>query len=176
MACEMSLPVTQSLSCCSGDQAVSQSCGHCLYSGGFSIKSTVHGHRDRHAQGEIGIGQACMGLDGHRARQRWIELGTMCIFLNTATILFNLMQDVGICLLYPVQPISVWYHAHPASCIPNLMPGQHHVYPALCSSSPMHVNLYVPPTLCNYQSHLVPLFGNLSLHRFSIFKGFLYGL
>ena len=39
-----------------------------------------------------------MGLEGHRATQRWVGLGTVCIFLNpTAKIL---KQDVGICTLH----------------------------------------------------------------------------
>ena len=36
-----------------------------------------------------------MGLDGHRARQKWVGLGTVCIFLNTAAEV--LKQDVDIC-------------------------------------------------------------------------------
>ena len=35
-----------------------------------------------------------MGLDGHRAGQRWVGLGTVCIFLNPAAKV--LTQDVGI--------------------------------------------------------------------------------
>ena len=54
-----------------------------------------------------------MGLDGHRARQRWVGLGTVCIFLNPAAKI--LMQDVGICTMYRVQPsvvdwvAALWY-------------------------------------------------------------------
>ena len=53
---------------------------------------------DRHRGGRI-------GLDRHKARQRWVGLGAVCIFLNPAAKV--LTQYVGICTLYPVQPTSV---------------------------------------------------------------------
>ena len=54
-----------------------------------------------------------MGLDGHRARQRWVGLGTVCIFLNPAAKI--LMQDVGICTLY-----LVFDNFHPYIFLPFL--------------------------------------------------------
>ena len=56
---------------------------------------------------DIGIG-IYMGLDGHRARQRWVGLGTVHIFLNPAAKI--LTQDVGICPLCKfLNPLAYTY-------------------------------------------------------------------
>ena len=47
-----------------------------------------------------------MGLDEHRARQRWVGLGTVCKFLNPAAKIIT--KDVGICT---VPKLCQTFHA-----------------------------------------------------------------
>ena len=66
-------------------------------------------------------GNRHMGLDGYRARQRWVQCANS--YVHPALIIF-LLRDLGICTLYPVQPTCM--------CL------------ALCLYSPMYMPSPIP--------------------------------